>query len=146
MKRSHIIALAAMAVAVMVIISTVGDASTYASFSEAKTLAQEGSSKPILVVGELKKSASGEIYGMKYEPAIDPNHFEFWMIDSLQNESLVIYNQPKPQDLDKSEKVVVVGKMDVEADVFRAEQILLKCPSKYNNGELQTEKAVALKQ
>ena len=146
MKRSHIIALAAMAVAVMVIISTVGDASTYASFSEAKTLAQEGSSKPIHVVGELKKSASGEIYGMKYEPAIDPNHFEFWMIDSLQNESLVIYNQPKPQDLDKSEKVVVVGKMDVDADVFRAEQILLKCPSKYNNGELQTENAVALKQ
>ena len=105
MKRSHIIALGAIAVAVMVIISTVGDASTYVSFTEAKSLAEDGVNKPIHVVGELKKSNSGDIVGMRYEPSIDPNHFEFWMIDSLQNESLVVYNQPKPQDLDKSEKV-----------------------------------------
>jgi len=145
MKRSHIIALVAMAVAVMVIVSTVGDASTYASFKEATSLAQEGSNKPIHVVGELKKTSTGDIYGMRYEPAIDPNHFEFWMVDSLQNESLVIYNQPKPQDLDKSEKVVVVGKMDLGANVFRADQILLKCPSKYNNGELQAGSEVAMR-
>ena len=59
MKRSHIIALGAIAVAVMVIISTVGDASTYVSFTEAKSLAEDGVNKPIHVVGELKKSNSG---------------------------------------------------------------------------------------
>lgn len=144
MKRSHIIALGAIAVAVMVIISTVGDASTYVSFTEAKSLAEDGVNKPIHVVGELKKSNSGDIVGMRYEPSIDPNHFEFWMIDSLQNESLVVYNQPKPQDLDKSEKVVVVGQMDIANNCFRADQILLKCPSKYNNGELQGDDKVAM--
>jgi cytochrome c-type biogenesis protein CcmE len=76
---------------------------------------------------------------MVYEPSVDPNHFEFVMIDSLNYESKVVYNQPKPADLDKSEKVVVVGKMDLKNKCFQAEQILLKCPSKYNNNKLETE-------
>lgn len=133
MKKSHIIALGVIAIAVAIIISSVGDASTYASFKEAKELADAGDAKAIHVVGELKKNTSGEMQGMVYEPTIDPNRFEFRMIDSLQNEALVVYNQPKPQDMDKSEKVVVVGKMDAKTEVFYADQILLKCPSKYNN-------------
>ena len=133
MKKSHIVALGVIAIAIAIIISTVGDASTYATFVEAKELAQSGNTKSIHVVGELKKNPMGEIVGMRYDPVIDPNRFEFVMIDSLNNESRVVYSQPKPQDLDKSEKVVVVGKMDLNQEVFKAEQILLKCPSKYNN-------------
>jgi cytochrome c-type biogenesis protein CcmE len=70
------------------------------------------------------------------------------MIDSLNYESKVVYNQPKPADLDKSEKLVVVGKMDLANKCFKADQILLKCPSKYNNNELKVEesaKAVSMK-
>ena len=148
MKKTHIIALIVIAVAVGIIISTVGDASTYVSFKEAKELAQEGNSKSIHVVGSLKKTPDGAIEGLVYEPAIDPNHFEFTMIDSLNNIEKVIYNQPKPQDLEKSEKVVVVGKMDLQHNCFRAEQILLKCPSKYNNNKLEAtepKKAVSMK-
>lgn len=133
MKKSHIVALGVIAVAIAIIISTVGDASTYATFVEAKELAEAGSNKSIHVVGELKKNPMGEIVGMRYNPVLDPNRFEFVMIDSLNNESRVVYSQPKPQDLDKSEKVVVVGKMDLNQNMFKAEQILLKCPSKYNN-------------
>lgn len=140
MKKSHIVALGVIAVAVAIIISSVGDASTYATFVEAKSLAEAGSTKSIHVVGELKKNPMGEIVGMQYDPIIDPNRFEFLMIDSLDNESRVVYNQPKPQDLDKSEKVVIVGKMDLEKDYFKAEQIILKCPSKYNN-EMKEEVA-----
>jgi cytochrome c-type biogenesis protein CcmE len=138
MKKSHIVALGIIAVAIGIIISTVGDASTYATFIEAKELAQSGNGKSIHVVGELKKNPMGEIIGMRYNPILDPNRFEFVMIDSLNNESRVVYNQPKPQDLDKSEKVVVVGKMDLNKDIFKAEQILLKCPSKYNNEMKET--------
>jgi cytochrome c-type biogenesis protein CcmE len=138
MKKSHIVALGVIAVAIGIIISTVGDASTYATFVEAKELAESGNSKSIHVVGELKKNPMGEIIGMQYNPVLDPNRFEFVMIDSLNNESRVVYNQPKPQDLDKSEKVVVVGKMDLNQNIFKAEQILLKCPSKYNNEMKET--------
>ncbi|WP_337041194.1 cytochrome c maturation protein CcmE domain-containing protein [Emticicia sp. 17c] len=141
MKKSHIIALGVIAIAVGIIISTVGDASTYVSFSEAEEIAKEGSSKSIHVVGSLKKDNQGNIVGMIYDPVTDPNSFQFTMIDSLHREERVIYNQPKPQDLDKSEKVVVVGSMDLKNKVFRAEQILLKCPSKYNNNNLEAEES-----
>jgi cytochrome c-type biogenesis protein CcmE len=145
MKKTSIIALVVIAVAVAMIISTIGDASTYVSFNEAKELAQSGEDQSIHVVGELMKDTEGKPVGMKYEPAVDPNRFEFMMKDSLQNVSLVIYNKPKPQDMDKSEKVVVVGKMDLKNNLFLADQILLKCPSKYNNGELKVEEAVTIK-
>jgi cytochrome c-type biogenesis protein CcmE len=133
MKKSHIIGLVFIAIAIFMIISTVGDASTYASFEDANELAKNGDSKAIHVVGELIKNKEGKIEGMKYEPSIDPNHFEFSMVDSLNNIATVVYSKPKPQDIDKSEKVVVVGKMNLEKNHFEAEQILLKCPSKYNN-------------
>lgn len=139
MKKSHIIALIVIAVAIGMIISTVGDASTYSDFSEARKMAEDGKNNAIHVVGELKKDANGEILGMVYQPAVNPNRFEFMMVDSLQNESKVVFNKPKPQDLDKSEKVVVVGKMNLDQNYFEAEQILLKCPSKYNNGELTAD-------
>ncbi len=140
MKKSHIIALGVIAIAVAMIISTVGDASTYSDFAQAKKLAENGSKSTVHVVGELKKSAAGEILGMSYQPEIDPNSFTFVMIDSLNFESKVILNKPKPQDMEKSEKVVVVGKMNLEKNCFEAEQVLLKCPSKYNN------ESVALKE
>ncbi|UBM60126.1 cytochrome c maturation protein CcmE [Marinilongibacter aquaticus] len=133
MKKSHIIALVVIAVAVAMIISTVGNASTYSDFGEAISRAQEGNKTAVHVVGELKKDGGGNIVGMVYEPSIDPNRFEFMMVDSLQKESKVVLNKPKPQDLEKSEKVVVVGSMNLDKNCFEAEQILLKCPSKYNN-------------
>jgi cytochrome c-type biogenesis protein CcmE len=136
MKKSHIIALGVIAVAIIMIISTVGDASTYSDFGAAQRLAEEGSSTSVHVVGELKKDADGNIEGMLYQPSVDPNKFEFVMIDSLQRESKVVYMKPKPQDMEKSEKVVVVGNMNLKENYFLAEQILLKCPSKYNNGDL----------
>jgi cytochrome c-type biogenesis protein CcmE len=139
MKLSHIIGLIVIAIAVSMILSTVGDASVYVAFSDARSLAKEGKSSAVHVVGELPKGADGKPTGMRYDPKIDPNLFSFMMTDSLNNSELVIYNQPKPADIDKSEKVVVVGKMNLEKNCFEADQILLKCPSKYNNGELKAE-------
>ena len=139
MKKSHIIALGVIAIAITMIISTIGDASTYLSFKEAKQFAENGNSKAVHVVGELPRNANGDVIGISYEPSVNPNQFEFLMKDSLDAEYKVVYNQPKPQDLEKSEKVVVVGKVNLETGNFEAEKILLKCPSKYNNGELKPE-------
>jgi cytochrome c-type biogenesis protein CcmE len=132
MKISHIIILIVIAVSIGVIMSVSSDASSYVSFADAEAMQKNGETKSIHVVGSLKKDANGKPVGMIYEPTIDPNHFEFLLIDSLKNERKVVYNQPKPADLDKSEKVVVVGSMQPEG-YFHAKQILLKCPSKYNN-------------
>lgn len=133
MKRIHIIGLIVIGIAIFMIVSTIGDASTYVAFSDARDNAKNGKNRLVHVVGELTKDAAGQPKGMKYEPQIDPNRFEFIMEDSLQNQELVVFNKPKPQDMDKSEKVVVVGKMNLEKNCFEADQILLKCPSKYNN-------------
>jgi cytochrome c-type biogenesis protein CcmE len=42
----------------------------------------------------------------------------------------VILDKSKPQGFEMSESVVIIGRADGE--VFRAEELLMKCPSKYN--------------
>ena len=41
---------------------------------------------------------------------------------------------PKPQDFELSEQIVLTGEMDGER--FVADEILMKCPSKYKNEEI----------
>ena len=53
MKLKYIIALIVVAVSVTIIMSTAGDASSYVTFAEASTLAQNGEDKSIHVVGTL---------------------------------------------------------------------------------------------
>ena len=135
MKKSHIIAFAVIAIAIGVIISTAGDASTYVSFKDAYDLAANGKNKKVHVVGRLKKDKLGQILGMQYNPVVDPNHFEFILIDNQQQEQMVLYTSPKPQDFERSEQIVIIG--NVQKDVFVAEKILMKCPSKYEDKSLK---------
>ncbi|HNY04083.1 MAG TPA: cytochrome c maturation protein CcmE, partial [Bacteroidales bacterium] len=53
------------------------------------------------------------------------------MTDEKGVERQVIYNNAKPQDFEKSEKVVIIGSM--QGEIFVAKSLLLKCPSKYND-------------
>ncbi|CAA9235351.1 MAG: Cytochrome c-type biogenesis protein CcmE, heme chaperone [uncultured Adhaeribacter sp.] len=135
MKRTHIIAIATIALAIGIIISSAGDASMYVSFKEARELAAEGKSSKVHVVGRLKKDAQGHIVGMQYNPVMDPNYFSFVLVDTLQNEQKVVYFQPKPQDFERSEQVVIMGNM--QKGQFVADKILLKCPSKYVEKEIK---------
>jgi len=133
MKKSHIIGIVVIAIAVFVIISTAGDASTYVNFAEAKALSDSGSNKKVHVVGQLKKNDQGEIVGV--EAGEDKLTVTFLMVDNEQKSNKVFYNKPMPPDLKQSEQVVVVGQY--KDDVFYANQILLKCPSKYEEESLQ---------
>ncbi len=143
MKKSHILGIGVIAIAIAIIVSTAGDASTYVDFSKAEQMAMNGENNSIHVVGTLKKNASGEIQDMAYQPEIDPNYFVFTLLDNNNREQKVVYRSPKPLDFDKSEQVVIIGKMD--KDHFEAEKILLKCPSKYNNDKLETTEYQAVK-
>ncbi len=135
MKRSHIIGIGIIALAIGIIISSAGDASMYVSFKEARELASEGKTSKVHVVGRLKKDVQGHIVGMAYNPVMDPNYFSFVLVDTLQNEQKVVYFQPKPQDFERSEQVVIMGNMQKTA--FVADKILLKCPSKYVEKEIK---------
>ena len=138
MKKVHIFAIIIIAVAISVIMSTAGDASSYVSFKEATELASNGKDKKVHVVGKLKKDNIGQIVGMQYQPQLDPNHFEFVLIDQNNEERKVVYNQPKPQDFERSEQIVVIGTMQGEG--FKADKILMKCPSKYQENEIKVNK------
>lgn len=132
MKKSHIIGIVVIAIAVFVIISTAGDASTYVNFEEAKALSASGSNQKVHVVGQLKKDSQGKIIGVKTSE--NKLTVTFLMVDNEQKTNQVFYNKPLPPDLKQSEQVVVIG--HYKDDIFYANQILLKCPSKYEEETL----------
>ncbi len=122
MKKSHIAAIVVIAIAIGAILSTLADSSTYASFN----LAAEHPSKSFHVVGKLNKEKP-----QAYNPQVDADLFSFYLVDNEGDEKLVMLHKAKPQDFDKSEQIVVIGKM--KDNSFEASDILMKCPSKYNN-------------
>lgn len=132
MKKSSIIGLVVIAIAVGIIVSTSADASAYVTFSTAKEMADNGQSKMIHVVGQLKKDAQGRPLGVV--PASNKLSVSFLMVDEDQREQQVFLDEPMPADLLRSEQVVVIG--NYQDDVFVADRVLLKCPSKYEETEL----------
>lgn len=126
MKTKYIIAIVLIAVAIAAIFSLYGSTSDYVTF---ETAALHENSE-VHVIGTLIKDSS-----MVYDPIKDPNHLEFYMADSLKRVEKIIFHSPKPADLERSEKVVIIGKL--KEDGFHASSILLKCPSKYNDGTLE---------
>ncbi|GAB1449847.1 MAG: cytochrome c maturation protein CcmE [Bacteroidia bacterium] len=127
MKKSYILGILLIGVAIAAIVSMYGDASTYEDFEAAA----DHPNKEFHVVGTLNREK--EKY---YNPQKDPNFFTFYMIDERGNESKVVYHNPEPADFDRSEKIVIVGKMNGQE--FEASKILLKCPSKYTDNQVKT--------
>lgn len=127
MNKTYIIAILCIVAAIAVFFSASGDVSTYASFADATKAGSK-----VKVTGELDLTKD-----MVYDPAVDPNHFEFYLKDMDGKVNQVILNQPKPQDFERAENVVVTGKM--KDDVFVATEVLTKCPSKYKNEELMLQ-------
>ena len=126
MKRTHIIALIFVAVLVATLTVMLGNGfSRYENFESA--YAKKG--KEFTVVGYLNKEK-----GITYEPTKNPNLFSMYIIDADGTEKKVIVKKAKPRDIERSEKIVVIGKM--KNDVFVADDILMKCPSKYQEKEV----------
>lgn len=132
MKKIHIIGIVIIATALAVIVSTISNSSTYAPFSEATA----HPNSTFHVVGKLNMEKQ-----FIYNPEINANLFGFYLVDNEGREKKVLYNGSKPQDFERSEQIVVIGKMDGEN--FHCSQILMKCPSKYNGNEQDVVKAGA---
>ena len=135
MKKSHLFVLAIIAVASAIILSTTADASVYVGFGEARARAAEGNNTKVHVVGKLLRDGQKRPVDLQYDPVTDPNYFAFTLVDTTHVAQRVVYNQPEPQDFETSEQVVITGCM--KDKVFMADNILLKCPSKYVKKDLK---------
>ena len=135
MKKGHIIGLCIIAVAIAIIMTSIGDASSYENFDTAWDMKQDGDDKAIHVVGQLKKDAAGQVTGLEVRE--DKTSFTFMLVDNDGTEQKVFYNEPVPADFQRSESVVVIGSYR-EKEIFVADKILMKCPSKYQETDVQS--------
>ncbi|SHO61928.1 cytochrome c maturation protein CcmE [Algoriphagus zhangzhouensis] len=134
MKKGHIIGIGIIAIAIVIIMTSIGDASSYETFDTAWEMKEDGLDKAIHVVGQLKKDTAGEVTGLNVRE--DKTSFTFVLVDNDGTEQEVFYNEPVPADFTRSESVVVIGSYK-NKDIFIADKILMKCPSKYQETEVQ---------
>lgn len=132
MKLKSVIGLALMVGFASLLFMNFGDqVGGYMDFAEA-----EASGSNAHVVGQWVKDQPST-----YDPA--RNVFTFHMQDDAGLVRQVQYPNPKPANFEDAEKLVIEGY--AKGDVFVAEHILVKCPSKYNDArELQNVENASL--
>jgi cytochrome c-type biogenesis protein CcmE len=123
MNKNIIIAVVLIVAGILVFLNASKDVSTYANFKQA------ANGDKVKIVGQLSKDKP-----MVYDPQNSPNKFTFFMKDADGVEKKVVLEQPKPQDFEMSEQIVVTG--ELEGETFVASEILMKCPSKYKDEEI----------
>lgn len=94
--------------------------STYVDFEQAEQM------ESAHVVGTWDDSRD---YGF----SVEARNFSFFMKDQSGNVRRVIYPKTKPNNFEQADQLVVIGEMD--NGVFRAKDMLMKCPSKYNDAD-----------
>lgn len=126
MKKVHIVAGLLLAGAVILLVMSSSDLGTYYTFSEAEMLEDD---RNVKIIGQLSKDKE-----MVYNPEIDPNRFSFYMKDDKGEERQVVLLSEKPQDFEMSEQLVLTGRF--QEGIFVAKEMLMKCPSKYQDEEI----------
>ena len=125
MKKTHIVAIVMLFLGGTALVLSSQNLSTYSTFD----MAYKSGSKS-KIVGQLSLTDP-----ISYEPEVNPNYFSFYLIDQVGLKKKVVLNEPKPRDFERSEQIVVTGRMSTQ-DEFEASEVLLKCPSKYKDEEL----------
>lgn len=119
MKKSHIVLLILVAAGIAII------SAMFLDFSEYETFASAAQKKEAAhVMGMLEKGKP-----MVYDPLQDPNHCSFYVKDKQGTVKQVVFNGAKPTDIERSEQLVMSGRM--VDDKFHCTSIQMKCPSKY---------------
>lgn len=122
MKKIHIILLVLIAGAIAVLISFLQTTTTYDTVETAKN-------KPGKFVHLIAKLDTRQ--PLEYDALNNPNYLSFTVVDSLGGSVKVIYHNPKPDNLEHSERLVLKGA--IKGDAFECKEILMKCPSKYKD-------------
>lgn len=129
MKKTHIILLVLIALSIATLISFMGNVTTYETVSSAR----EKEGRFVNLIAKLDMTQP-----LEYDPVKNPNYLSFTAVDTLGQSIKVIYRNTKPTDMEKSERLVLKGK--VNGDQFECKDILLKCPSKYKDDMEQAQK------
>ncbi|MBO6586719.1 MAG: cytochrome c maturation protein CcmE [Gracilimonas sp.] len=67
------------------------------------------------------------------EFSLETRKFVFYMKDEDGVSKKVVYSKPKPNNFEQADQLVVIGEM--RGDTFYANEMLMKCPSKYNDAD-----------
>ncbi len=124
MKKTHMLAIGILAIAIGILITASKDVTTYANFAQATQ-----SGDKVKLVGQLVKDRPVE-----YDPEKNADFLAFWVRDDAGEIRRVELNAAKPQDFERSESIVLTGEM--KGETFAAAEMLLKCPSKYKDQEI----------
>jgi cytochrome c-type biogenesis protein CcmE len=92
--------------------------SPYVSFADARTRA----GSYVQLIGSLDKSTIADNTG---------RGFSFTMRDDASGRMRVSYNEGRPMNFEHAEQAVVLGRFNPEKNLFEADKLLVKCPSKY---------------
>ena len=133
MKKSHIAALVLISITIGVLISMITDVTGYETIASAKQKA----GKTVTVIAKLDKNT------VQYDALKNPNYLTFEATDTLGDRMKVAYYYEKPYDMEKSERVVLKGKMENGVfEIHDQKGILIKCPSKYKDDPGAAQKSL----
>jgi len=62
-----------------------------------------------------------------------PDSFSFTLIDKEGTSMRAVHRGPKPLNFEHADQVVLIGTYSPERDIFEADRVLVKCPSKYRS-------------
>ena len=122
MKKVHIVLLILVAAAIAVLVRFLQTTTTYDTVATAKA-------KPGKFVHLMAKWDKSE--PLEYDAIKNPNYLSFTAVDSLGQKINVVYHNPKPENFELSERLVMKGKY--MGNVFECQSIQTKCPSKYKD-------------
>jgi CcmE len=133
MKKSHLAALILIGITIAVLISSMVDVTAYETIASAK----QKKGKTVTVIAKLDKAT------VEYNPAVNPNYLTFEATDTLGERMKVAYYYEKPYDMEKSERIVLKGKMENGVfEIHDQKGILIKCPSKYKDDPEAAKKSI----
>lgn len=122
MKKIHIILLVGIAATIAVLISFLQNTSTYDTVDTA--MSKPG--KFVHLMARWDKASP-----LEYDALKNPNYLSFTAVDTLGKSVKVVYHQPKPENFEISERLVLKGKY--QDGYFDCQSIQTKCPSKYKD-------------
>jgi cytochrome c-type biogenesis protein CcmE len=131
MKKIHIALLVLIAGAIAILISFLKTTTTYDTILTAQ-------SKPGKFVHLMAKLDHTQ--PIEYDALKDANYLSFTAIDTSGKSIKVVYHNPKPDNLEISEKLVLKGRY--QDGLFECKDIQTKCPSKYKEDMKAAEKNI----
>jgi cytochrome c-type biogenesis protein CcmE len=116
-------------IGVLIVTSFSGSTSDYLKIAEVKALAGQGTG-----TSGPDQTRNWRVAGEIVPDSVQWNTQDLHLTFEIKDETgqlTVSYHGPQPDMLVDAVEAVVIGKYDPAAQVFEADELLMKCPSKY---------------